>query len=267
MNHLTPGVTDTGIVIDALSEVIALNISTHQRVHALMHRTQRILNRPTLSAICEFAIEPDGKQRITNRFLTPGRPHDPEAVAALFSPQSIASARPLLDRIFALTSARPNQPVSAAQSELSDDGYDWRHSELRNRFFKPAGYDDGMLTMVWNPKRRRLYTSGLFLRDSDGELNATEHHTAGLMLRAALPVIDHDFFSGAAGPLTHELTNRQRDVLRLALKGLSEKQIAAQLHRSTHTVHAHLRDIYQQLNVSSRAELMARFIDHHTLAL
>ena len=53
------------------------------------------------------------------------------------------------------------------------------------------------------------------------------------------------------------LTQGQRRVLRLLLSGLSEKQIAARLDLSRHTVHNHVKEIYRVVGVQSRAELMA----------
>jgi DNA-binding CsgD family transcriptional regulator len=53
------------------------------------------------------------------------------------------------------------------------------------------------------------------------------------------------------------LTPGQRRVLRLLLAGLSEKQIAARLDLSRHTVHNHVKEIYRVVGVQSRAELMA----------
>ena len=55
--------------------------------------------------------------------------------------------------------------------------------------------------------------------------------------------------SGIGGPLSQ----RQVDVLRLLAVGLSNADIAAQLSLSEHTVHRHVANIYNTLNVSSRA--------------
>lgn len=51
-----------------------------------------------------------------------------------------------------------------------------------------------------------------------------------------------------------------RRVLSEVLRGASEKEIAQRLHLSTHTVHDHMKRLYQCYSVSSRAELMAKFI-------
>jgi DNA-binding CsgD family transcriptional regulator len=58
---------------------------------------------------------------------------------------------------------------------------------------------------------------------------------------------------------TGGLSSAQLRVLQVLLQGFSEKQIAQRLHLSKHTVHAHLKTIYKQLGVHSRAELMSHF--------
>jgi len=75
----------------------------------------------------------------------------------------------------------------------------------------------------------------------------------------------------SAGPLTVSaipkamapgmtLTVGQRQVLKLLLTGLPEKLIASALSVSRETVHTHVKEIYRQMNVHSRPELMALFI-------
>jgi two-component system, NarL family, response regulator len=51
-----------------------------------------------------------------------------------------------------------------------------------------------------------------------------------------------------------DLTERQRDVLRLILKGYNNERIAAELAIAPNTVKQHAHAIFVQLGVSSRAE-------------
>jgi len=53
------------------------------------------------------------------------------------------------------------------------------------------------------------------------------------------------------------LTERERDILRLAKRGLPNPQIAQALHLSAGTVRNHLSSIYRKLNVHSRYEALA----------
>jgi DNA-binding NarL/FixJ family response regulator len=55
-----------------------------------------------------------------------------------------------------------------------------------------------------------------------------------------------------------ELTDREHQVLQLVAQGLANKQIAARLAISEHTVKFHVASIYGKLGVSSRAEAVRR---------
>jgi DNA-binding CsgD family transcriptional regulator len=56
------------------------------------------------------------------------------------------------------------------------------------------------------------------------------------------------------------LPRRQRQTLELLLAGDAEKQIAARLSISRHTVHVYVKSLYKRFGVSSRAELLARWV-------
>lgn len=54
-----------------------------------------------------------------------------------------------------------------------------------------------------------------------------------------------------------ELTERQLEVLRLVAQGMTNRQIAARLVLSDHTIHRHLANIYTRLGVASRTAAAA----------
>jgi DNA-binding CsgD family transcriptional regulator len=56
------------------------------------------------------------------------------------------------------------------------------------------------------------------------------------------------------------LAPRQRQTLELLLSGNAEKEIAARLAISRHTVHVYVKSLYKRFGVSSRAELLARWV-------
>ncbi|MBI3466237.1 MAG: FHA domain-containing protein [Planctomycetes bacterium] len=57
------------------------------------------------------------------------------------------------------------------------------------------------------------------------------------------------------------LSVAERPVLRLLLRGLSEREVALALDLSPATVHTHVGHIYRKFGVDSRSELMALFVD------
>jgi DNA-binding NarL/FixJ family response regulator len=61
------------------------------------------------------------------------------------------------------------------------------------------------------------------------------------------------------------LTMREVEVLRLVASGLTNAQIAQKLVISTRTVNAHMRSIYNKLEISSRTAATRYVIDHHLI--
>jgi len=56
------------------------------------------------------------------------------------------------------------------------------------------------------------------------------------------------------------LTERELEVLRLIVAGLTKKEVAVRMALSQHTVDTHLRNIYQKLHVNNRAGAVATAI-------
>jgi DNA-binding NarL/FixJ family response regulator len=61
-------------------------------------------------------------------------------------------------------------------------------------------------------------------------------------------------------PTRAKLSPRMRQTLSGLLRGDSEKQIAMALKVSPHTVHVYVKQLYKKLEVSSRGELLAKFV-------
>ncbi len=57
-----------------------------------------------------------------------------------------------------------------------------------------------------------------------------------------------------------DLSRRQQQTLTCLLSGDSEKQIAAKLALSRHTVHVYVKGLYRHFGASSRGELLARWV-------
>ena len=64
--------------------------------------------------------------------------------------------------------------------------------------------------------------------------------------------------SGSTSPDV-ELTQREREVLKLMSEGSTDKKIAADLNLSYHTVKVHARNIYEKLHIHSRAEAVMKY--------
>lgn len=58
----------------------------------------------------------------------------------------------------------------------------------------------------------------------------------------------------------HGLSPRMEQTLRSLLRGESEKQAAAEMGVSQHTVHVYVKQLYRKYGVSSRAELLSKWV-------
>ncbi|MEO1086791.1 MAG: LuxR C-terminal-related transcriptional regulator, partial [Acidobacteriota bacterium] len=81
---------------------------------------------------------------------------------------------------------------------------------------------------------------------------------------ALSPLTTRRLVEGIARPAppgaVERLSGREKQVFDLLVRGLRYREIADSLFISLDTVRSHIRRIYRKLDVSSRAELMARWI-------
>ena len=117
-------------------------------------------------------------------------------------------------------------------------------------FAEPEGYirlflDEGvpmvtLLRQTYAHTRAPAYVAALL--EASGELIATDLYRS----------------SSHSGPLIEPLTLREREVLRLLMDGLSNREIARHLVLSVNTVKKHVYNICSKLGVQSRAQAIVR---------
>ena len=106
--------------------------------------------------------------------------------------------------------------------------------------------------------------SGFLLKDAAGEelLAAIRQALQGrVYLTPALTKEVMERMAGSSGPAEAQLTVRQRDVLRLIVKGQRMKEIAANLGLSVRTVETHKYEMMEALGLHSTAELVRYALD------
>jgi DNA-binding CsgD family transcriptional regulator len=66
--------------------------------------------------------------------------------------------------------------------------------------------------------------------------------------------------AGAPSPPLLLLSPVEHEIVRLLVEGHSEKEVGTCLHLGQHSVHSHVKRIYQRLGISSRAELVSWYL-------
>ncbi len=136
---------------------------------------------------------------------------------------------------------------------------EWERSLHYNEYVRPCGLGDRITSSLRlrGVEDAPLQTLVFHRHAKDGDFAASAkylvnllHHELSELLgkKLALPATLHD---------TGSLPPRMAQVLDRLLSGHSEKQVAAQLGISPHTVNRHVQRIYQHFGVNSRGKLIA----------
>ena len=104
---------------------------------------------------------------------------------------------------------------------------------------------------------------GYLLKDAEPDevirgVRAAAHGESPLAPKAARELLG----SRSSAPAS-QLTDREREVLRLVTRGLSNKLIARELGISEKTVKAHLTAVFQRIGVTDRVQAAMWARDHH----
>lgn len=127
------------------------------------------------------------------------------------------------------------------------------------RALRDEGVDARIIVLTVSDARSDLYAlidagaDGYLLKDSEPE-QLLEHISAAAEGQNVISDAMADYLlarSEQRDPFT-ALTERELDVLQEVARGLSNKQVAAQLHISEETVKVHIRNILRKLDVRSR---------------
>ena len=123
--------------------------------------------------------------------------------------------------------------------------------------------DEPLNVRVWRRASRQAW--GILPLDSSAEelIAAVHALSEGLIVGAPALMFPSEEETSARGPLT----DREAEVLALLAKGLANKQIAAALGISEHTVKFHVSSIYSKLNVTNRTEAVREGLRSGWIAL
>ena len=133
---------------------------------------------------------------------------------------------------------------------------DWHRTMHFNEYYRPGGLDHQMITVMSpRPETGIGFYFVNFLRPLKGRpFSERGRQIVELFMGRVYELLGTELmpFGDSHPP---GLSWRQRQVLALLLRGETQKEIAARLGLSPHTVHDYVRDLYTSLGVTNRAEL------------
>lgn len=151
-------------------------------------------------------------------------------------------------------------PATYRREELVDDDRWYRSPYVQQRHLA-MGVDHAVYSAMSFDRSRLLTAMGLFRMQGDRRRFTDRERVLLRMFHSqAQWLYDCEPPTEGGSPIRVVLSPRQKQTLRLLLGGDAEKQIATKLTLSRHTVHEHVKAIYRSIGVSSRGELLAKFL-------
>lgn len=145
--------------------------------------------------------------------------------------------------------------IAKRRADLLDDAA-WRASEHYRHVREPLRLTDAIYARIDVPGRSIVLQ--LCRGADDAAYTEAERHLLELCIsQMSWP---HQPEDAPSDPRLEALQPRLRKVMKHLLEGDAEKQVAAKLSLSRHTVHEYVKMLYQELGVSSRAELLSQFV-------
>ncbi len=148
--------------------------------------------------------------------------------------------------------------VTRSRSQLWPDAA-WYHSRAFNEYHRASGVDDYIISIHQIPERGTASSIWIHRPVGDKPFTRRDRTMVQIIHQHVAPLIGLSLAS-CADPSPNALSPRRREVLKRLLAGDSEKQIGTTLGITRATAHEHVSAIYRHFSVSSRAELMARFL-------
>ncbi|MDC0675900.1 helix-turn-helix transcriptional regulator [Nannocystis radixulma] len=168
-----------------------------------------------------------------------------------------ACANPAVARLMELRRADDPPVRVATRSELVADA-DWYRTPFVAEHLRAADADHAIYAARYRASSELVRGFTLVRGWGDRPFEPEDAALVHIFNLAADDLLDDD---GPSWPQPRRpLAPREAQVLELLLGGQNEKQLADCLDLSIHTIHQYTKAVFRAFAVSSRAELMAKFI-------
>lgn len=139
----------------------------------------------------------------------------------------------------------------------------WYASPFVRTFVQPMDVDHTLACLCRSASNHRYVLAFIDGRWKTRPFPPESVDTLQRLMERLWPVLEPEVPDNAASTTASTLSDMlarlspaQRELLPLVLSDLSEDEIAKRIHRSRHTVHSHIKGIYEAANVQSRLQLL-----------
>jgi DNA-binding NarL/FixJ family response regulator len=250
-------------LVDAINKAVELEGDAETRVTFLLRTLQELTHRNARCALWLLdELDREPAPHVRSRTIV-FADTDPASIGTIHAAQdALDSAATVTRHLLRATLKTLRTPITAILSRAADPR--WFQDVMVKRYLSLTSSADCIVSM-WASSRDRAIFLVFHRSDGDAPFTDAEATMVSLMLRAIAPIADREFARRAESDAHDGLSPREREILLMLLAGDSEKQIAAALSRSVNTVHTFVKQIYRRFQVSSRGELMAKFVDQAVL--
>ena len=146
--------------------------------------------------------------------------------------------------------SRSHTRFTCTRQQMCPDGA-WYGSDLFNGMYRRLGWDDVLVSIVGLPGRGCFSGMGFTRERGDRSFDGRERRLVHLLHMEL-----GEFWRDKTPALEASLAPRLPRGARLLRRGFGEKEIAAELCLSKHTIHDYVKELYTRFDVSSRYELL-----------
>ena len=223
--------------------------------------------RTMLDGVCRLVDAPLGMGG-EGRWVGPGRrfefiwgpmnigPFDPKGLRfwAEHSRTNLTDNDPIFGPL-----SRVRAPLVTRSREQLLEDREWYRCPLCATVREALGFDHAVFSGYGLAGPGEVNMISLARTPGDRSFSARERRLLHIFHHELGPLIGGRLARGRNGA-AKPLSPRMRQTLDRLLEGDGEKQVARQLGLSLPTVHQYVTELYRRYNVSSRAELMARWV-------
>jgi len=179
-----------------------------------------------------------------------------DAAGQLLFEEFLRSGAPK-DPVMEVLHTIPGRVITLCRRDAIADA-DWYKSEHYKQVRKPLGLGPTMYIKIVAPSIER--ETIVILCREEGAEPFTER--CAYLVDLCLSEMAWPFTPDMSytDPTVDNLQPRLKKVMKFLLEGDSEKQVAFKLGLSPHTVHEYVKNLYAELGVSSRGELLAQYV-------